>query len=350
MVRDQRQNELIQSFVDKGIIKASVRLGKTRIGVKLLQQLNPHSTILICYPDINIKDSWLNEMTLLNYSNPNITFTTFKSMHNYRDKIFDFIIIDEIHLLSEFQRDVLRDLLLNNKKLLGLTGTLNIENKLNFKLLGLNVIAEYTKEQAIEENIIKDYNISIHTVTLDNKTILQFGKKRRTEKQQFNAYTYIIDSLAAQGKDTFYLRLNRMRLLMNSIAKIEKTKELINSTNEKVLIFCGNTKVCDSLQIASHHSKKSSDKEFKKFLNGEIDKLAVCKIGGAGITYPKLNRVIINYVDSNSNNLEQKIGRCLNMEFGQIAQIDIIVSNEEIELAWLKKALVTFDKNKIIWV
>jgi hypothetical protein len=78
--------------------------------------------------------------------------------------------------------------------------------------------------------------------------------------------------------------------------------------------------------------------------------MAVVKIGNTGVTYKPLNRVIINYFDSNAENLAQKINRCMAMEYDtpdKKAHIYIISSNEEVELKWLKKALEFFDKSKI---
>jgi hypothetical protein len=60
--------------------------------------------------------------------------------------------------------------------------------------------------------------------------------------------------------------------------------------------------------------------------------------------------VIINYFDSNAENLAQKINRCMAMEYNtpdKKADIYIICSTEKVEEKWLNKALEFFDKNKI---
>ena len=77
------------------------------------------------------------------------------------------------------------------------------------------------------------------------------------------------------------------------------------------------------------------------------------KIGNTGVTYKPLNKVIINYFDSNAENLAQKINRCMAMEYNnpdKKAYIYIISSNEEVELKWLSRALEFFDKNKIKYI
>jgi hypothetical protein len=120
-----------------------------------------------------------------------------------------------------------------------------------------------------------------------------------------------------------------------------------------VLVFCGITKIADALGIPSYHSKKEEKEIFDNFVAGKGKHLAVVKIGNTGVTYKPLNRVIINYFDSNGENLAQKINRCMAMEYDnpdKKAQIYIISSYEEVELKWLKKALEFFEKDKIKFV
>jgi hypothetical protein len=71
------------------------------------------------------------------------------------------------------------------------------------------------------------------------------------------------------------------------------------------------------------------------------------------VTYTPLHKVIINYFDSNAENLAQKINRCMGMEYNtpdKKAHIYIVSTNEPIELKWLSTALEFFDKNKIKYI
>ena len=190
-----------------------------------------------------------------------------------------------------------------------MTGTLSKWSKRTLSEdLGLEVLAEYPIEKAIEEGVIVDYQITVIRVPLDNKTLIQFKKSKKTELKQFKAYSYIINKLMYAGGSTMFMRLARMRLIQNSIAKMNETKRLLKEwSDERVLVFCGVTKIADALGIASHHSKSKDKEAFKKFAEGEGKHMAVVKIGNTGITYKPLNKVIINYFDSNSENLAQKI-------------------------------------------
>ncbi len=156
-LRDRKQKELADLWLKSGkfgIILACPRFGKIRTSIHALNEIKPKS-ILICYPDKKIEQSWKNDFEELNFDDSIVTYTTHLSIKKHVDKKFDVVIIDEIHLLSENQIETCNDLFDNNKVVLGLTGTLSLETKENLLFsLGINVIANYPIEKAIEEGVI----------------------------------------------------------------------------------------------------------------------------------------------------------------------------------------------------
>lgn len=364
-LRDKRQKEFADIWMKHGkfgILNLCPRFGKIFTTINILKELKPKS-VLIAYPDNKIKDSWKTDFEKRGYDDSNVTYTTHLSIKKHLEESFDLIVIDEIHLLSEAQIDAVRELLHNHDSfrstgaghVLGLTGTLSSwTEKTLCDELGLCVLATYTIEQAIEEGVIVDYEITVVKVPLDGIVKNNYKGKQRTEKQQFDAYGYVIENLERSGKSTMFLRLARMRIVQNSLAKLQKTKALLNKhKDERVLVFCGVTKIADQLGIPSYHSKKEEKEIFQDFVDGKGKHLAVVKIGNTGVTYKPLNRVIINYFDSNAENLAQKINRCMAMEYDtpdKKAHIYIVSSDEPVELKWLNKALEFFDKTKIKYV
>lgn len=356
-LRDRRQKEFADVWLKEkhGILNLCPRFGKIRTSINILRKFNPHATVLIAYPDNKIKDSWIADFEEMDYDNPNITYTTHLSLKKYTSYEFDLVIIDEIHLLSEAQIEVCKELLENNKQVLGLTGTLSMDSEITLeKELDIHVLAEYPIEKAIEEGVIVDYEIKVIRVPLDDKTLIDYKGKKRTEKKQFDNVSWVINKMMMNGSDTMFMRLARMRLIQSSLAKINATKALLaKHKDERVLVFCGTTKVSDSLGIPSYHSKSSEKQMFADFADGKGNHMAVVKIGNTGVTYKPLNRVIINYFDSNAENLAQKINRCMAFEYNspdKKAHIYIISTNEPVELKWLKKALEFFDENKIKYI
>ena len=274
-------------------------------------------------------------------------------MWKVKDEQFDIVIIDEIHLLSEAQIQAARDLIRINKNVLGLTGTMTTATESVLDMdLDLQVIAQYPIEQAIAEGVIVDYQITVIKVPLDTTTLIKNKNKMQTEKRMFDATSWVIDQLEREGRNTMMLRLKRMRIIQNSIAKQRMTRAVLSKyANERILVFCGTTDIADNLGIPSYHSKSKESKDvFENFANGEGNHLAVVKIGNTGVTYKPLNKVVLNYFDSNAENLAQKVNRCMAMEYNnpdKKAQIYIICTNEPVEEKWLKKALEFFDNDKI---
>jgi len=359
-LRDKRQAEFADVWWNHGkfgILNLCPRFGKIRTTINILKKMEPNCSILIAYPDNKIKQSWIEDFEEMNYENDNITYTTHLSIHKHTGTEFDIVVIDEIHLLSEAQIGACVDLFSINDNILGLTGTLSRWTKRTLRDdLSLSVVAEYPIEKAIEEGVIVDYQITVVKVPLDNVVRNEYGKKKikKTELQQFKYLTGTINRMMYSGGNTMFMRLARMRLIQSSLAKLNKTKQLLNQyKDERVLVFCGTTKIADSLGIPSHHSKSKDKDAFKRFAEGEGKHMAVVKIGNTGITYKPLNKVIINYFDSNAENLAQKINRCMAMEYNtpdKKADIYIISSQENVEEKWLNKSLEFFDKKKINYV
>lgn len=353
-LRDQRQAEFADRWIRNGkfgILNLCPRFGKIFTTINIMNKMKPRY-VLIAYPDNKIKESWQKDFQTRNYTDSLITYTTHLSLHKYQHQSFDMVVIDEIHLLSEAQIEAAKAVIINNDVVLGLTGTLSKRTEETLAdELEMKVVASYPIETAIKEGVIVDYQITVIKVPLDDVVINDYKGKKRTEKKQFDSYAWVIDSLERQGKNTMFLRLARMRIIQSSLAKTKVTKALLAKyKDERILVFCGTTKIADSLGIPSHHSKSKDDETFTGFAEGEGNHMAVVKIGNTGVTYKPLNRVIINYFDSNGENLAQKINRCMAMEYDtpdKKAHIYIISSDEDVELKWLKKALEFFDKNKI---
>jgi len=357
-LRDQRQQEFAEVWLRgnrRSILHLCPRFGKIYTTINILEQM-PAAKVLIAYPDKKIKTSWENDFEKRGYCTNNITYTTHLSLKKHMSESYDLIVLDEIHLLSPAQIEVCKEIA-PYVHILGLTGTMTTWTEKDlYTELNLRVVGVYSIAQAIEEGVITDYEITVVRVPLDNKVKLNYSGKYKTEKQKFDELGWIINKMENEDRNTMFPRLARMRIIQSSLAKLNKTVELLhNAQQERILVFCGTIAVSDNLGIPSHHSKSGDKELFNAFVSGrdEINHLAVVKIGNTGITYKPLNRVIINYFDSNAENLAQKINRCMSMEYDnpdKKAKIWIICTTEEVEKKWLSKALSFFDKSKIKYV
>lgn len=355
-IRDQLQEkwaEAYQNFSGPGILHLCPRAGKIRTCIRIfckIQRTRKHiPSILICYPDKNIQQSWENEFKEVGYNNPNITYVTHVSLAKEASTYYDIVICDEIHLLSSKQKENFKKIMKISHDIIGLSGTLSKSTEFELKQeLKMPVIISYTLKEAINDGLISDYRINVIKTDLDNKTIVDV-KKKRTEKQKYSAISWVIKT---KGQSLF-LNLARMRIIHNSLAKTKATLEVLKSLkNERVLVFCPNNKIAKTLGCKVHTSKFNTQEEFEKFISGKGSKhYAVCKIGNTGISFKDLNHIVVNAFDSNSENLTQRICRSLILDTpGKVSNIYIITSTEEAELNWLKKSLEFFDQTKIKYI
>ena len=354
--RDKLQDKWASEFIDnggRGILHLCPRSGKTRTAIRIFCKvhriLGRRPKILICYPDKNIQQSWESDFKAVGYKNPDINYVTHVSLGKINER-YDIVVCDEIHLLSDNQIYNFSRIMWDDSYILGLSGTLSKDTESNLRYkLGLRTLSQYTLSEAINDGIISDYRITVLTTDLDNKTIVD-PKKKKTEKQKFNALSYIIKT---KGHSLF-LNLARMRIIHNSLAKLQLTKDLLKSLkNERILVFCANNKIANQLGCKIHTSKYYDQEEFEKFIssNSSSNHFAVCKIGNTGISFKNLSNIVISAFDSNSENLTQRICRSLILDApGKISNIYIISSTEEVELKWLKKSLEFFDQSKIKYV
>src|SRR6185436_3324970 len=105
----------------------SVRFGKTRLGLLIMQKLKVRN-VLILYPFDDIKKSWEDEFVKCSYRPKNVVFSTYLSLEKHIDK-YDFIIGDEVHKCSNHKLGLLKELLDKNERFLGLSGTYSSQTR-----------------------------------------------------------------------------------------------------------------------------------------------------------------------------------------------------------------------------
>lgn len=337
----------------RGYLDLAPRFGKIRTTFGILNNLFAYDcTVLIAYPLNSIQDEWIKEAEKWDYTNPNITYVNFSSLKNYKDKIFDIIIIDEFHSASDNERDICHQIMTNDDNMytLLLSGTVLKETA---ALWGLPLIAKYTTEQGIQDGILSNYEITIHLVDLDDRIKTPNSKgKMLTEKKRYDNYSFVINKMKKNGQNFKHLALSRNRLALSSISKKNYLIHLLrNLVSKRTLVFTGLSEIADSIGIPSYHSKSKNDQNYKDFQEKKINQLALAAMGKMGVTFTNLDSVILYNFSYNSEETKQILDRAIKLDYNsKIADLHIIAINEKPELKKLEETIKMFDKSKIKYI
>lgn len=353
--QDELQEKVILKMIDfykdntAGYLDLAMRFGKTRTVIEYLNRsYKVKPSILIAYPDNKLKQVWEDEFQKWGYMNPDIKYCNFSSLSKHTNSTYSVFVIDEFHDLSENQVNLAKEIMESSFKTIALSGTINLETK--EKWPELTEIAKYSTLDGIKDGILSDYRVTVHLVNLDTKITSENSKGvPKTEKQKYDALTWVIQKLRRQGSPTMHLALSRNRLSLSSIGKITFVKSMLSGMKTKrVLIFTGLANVADSLEIPSYHSKSENDFAFHAFQNQHINHLALAAMGKVGVTYPALDSVILLNFTYNAAESAQILNRAIKLDYhGKIADLHIICLNEDAELNKVKESLSMLDKNKI---
>jgi len=353
-VRENIVNKLVDQFSQ--IMLGSVRLGKCRCILLAIKKLSINYSrpvrVLIMYPNIDIKNSWVKECDIIDY-HPDITYSTYISVDKVLNENWDFIVMDEAHTIPvENILPKVAQLIKRHSNTLLASGTYSSETMNILKeYTGLSHIINYTTEEAIKDGIVANFSIVVHKYKLDDSIKLEFGKVKKwrsTELKECNRLSYKVDT--SFGKEKMFHALNRMRFINSCASLVGCVNYWISQNqNERFLLFSGDENVAKRFNLPMFNSKSKDDALLQDFQKGVINKLCLIRKGAVGISYPNLRTILITAINSNGENLEQICGRAL-LTDTEDAVIHIFVSNQEFQLKWLKSALENINPDKIKYI
>ena len=265
--KNEVQREIINKLKKnnlKGIMLASVRSGKTR---QILTGIKEHflkekPIVFLAYPNIDVKNSWIDECEKIDYY-PEFIFSTFMSLEKNKKVVADYYIFDEAHLLGEEnQLPIAGEIAKNNKHVIFASGTYNKETLSDIKLYtGMDLIVNYSTEDAIKDGIVSDFTIYVHQYELDDKELIEFGKVKKwksTEKKECNRLGNRI--LKSSGQQKMYYSLERMRYINSTNSLFKTVNNWIKSNpNERFILFSSDEKTAKNYNLPMFNSKSKDD-------------------------------------------------------------------------------------------
>jgi superfamily II DNA or RNA helicase len=357
MSREEIQKEALEISLHhkRAGLAISMGVGKTRIAIQhLLKCYNPFIKALVVVPKNQVIESWKKELILMNAESmlDHITFSTYLSLNKQNPADYDILYLDECHSLLVTHISFLSNF---SGKILGLTGTPPKNKKSDkWRLVNSYCPIKYTitVDDATDSSILNDYRIFVHELELCKvKTIQKTSRNGNlwwTSELADYEYSTTRCEEARSFKEKQFAAILRMKALMSYETKEKYVQSLSSNLNSKCIIFANTMLQADKLSKYSYHSgNKNSEQNLKLFSDGTINKLSCVLQLSEGISIPDLKQGIIMHAYGNERKTAQRIGRLLRLNPTETAACHILCYKGTQDEVWVKKALETFDSNKI---
>lgn len=377
-MRDTVQKQAVETVHKadfNALIFAATGIGKTKIGfdcIKLYLSLNPGSKFLWLVPTTRLRDHTVPQEKEKWAPDVELDILCYASIQKADIESYDIIVADECHHITPRVYEYLK----KKKNFIGLSATPPEEEERIEILDSLsNDKFIYTLDEAVEAQVVDDYEVVIIKLRLDNsiKYIEAGNKKNRfkvTEKKQYEycdsqvrKAQYSITSIRSMKKAAMrkgniakakaydkkiasqeYLvkrfssmRMNALYTFKYKIACSSKIIEKLYTDKERVLILSQRIAVAEELHPHVFHSKDKSGLE--KFESGETNMLSACNALDEGENLGKLDSVFIQQVRSKGRQLVQRIGRSIRKSDKEKAMIYIMCYAWSQDEKWVNNAV-----------
>jgi len=360
MKKDIIQSDALKAIADKtrAGVNISMGVGKTLLALKhMTVRYTDISKFLVVAPKRKIFTSWLDELNKhpdYKFLEDHIEFSTYLSLPK-QSLDYDVIYLDECHSLKATHNEYLKAFIAKGGTTIGLTGTYpNRTSTEKGKMCNFYcpLVYTYKVDDAVEDNILNDYEIILHPVKLNSKggLIKKGGKNGTFETSELKDYNYWCNQIetASTPKAQQITRIMRMKAIQSYNSKFDYAKKLFESSHNKTIIFANTQDQADKLCPHSVHSNNNnSDKHLEMFKEGSITKLSAVEQLSEGVTIPELKTGIIMHAYGNNRKSSQKIGRLLRLNPEDKATVHILYYTGTVDKEWVTNALKDFNQDKI---
>lgn len=389
MTKEQKQ-ELVQRAAKKawedggewGLLAMATGTGKSKVAVEIASELirvmDVQSTpnILLVVPTEKLRDNnWEEEFNKWNESAAYTCLdrSCYASILKVENQVFDLVILDEVHWVTAansrfFEKNSI-------KRLLCLSATPPVkpdpkskvkdstnEQKYNlFVQYRIKTDFYYPIEQARADGLVANYEIWVVRTQLDESLkYIEAGPKAKrfmqTEKQSYDSLSRLIQKFAI-AKNHVMVKvksLERMRLIANSMEKLEACKLLLEKCKgNRILVFGGSIDQIEKLMPGQvYHSKsgKAGHAYLAKFMAEEVDECGTVAAANEGLNFPNLDIGLIAQISSDARALVQRIGRIIRWRPDHTSIIFIVVAQGTQDEKWLEVAFEGMDRSQIKYI
>ncbi len=261
MNKDERQTIGINNWIKadgKGAFDWIMRMGKTRLGVKIAVKVNkkyPNDNVLIVVPSIVVKNVWEEEINNFHTELVNYDIITIDSMIKHRtDYNAKLIIIDELHkFTSKARLEAISKVSNNSRYIVALTGTYPYGNRDIERLYP--VIDTINEKLAIENKWIskfEEYNVPLELSNADKHNYTKYSTVMFNLLQEFKGLHNV---LQIGGKAFFD---NDLDLIISAFRGKNVKSRYIKSRHirEAIAMKMGHV---PNLNLSNEHHKQIAD-------------------------------------------------------------------------------------------
>lgn len=393
LTKEQKQ-DLIQKAARKawndggqwGLLAMATGTGKSKCAVDEVRTLcNPYLSYELALEEKGAKDSpviylvvpteklrdnnWDDEFRKWHAENEYslIERSCYASINKVRDQIIDLVILDEGHSLTEHNSQFFTNNSIKRVLVLSATppdpkaGGADQKKVELFKQFRIKTDFYYPLEQARKDGLVADYEIWVVQTRLDATTkYIEAGPKAKryhtTEQAQYESLSRMIQKFAI-AKNFVMVKvksLERMRLIANSLEKLDVCKRLLEKCKgNRILVFGGSIDQIEKLMPGQvYHSKsgKAGHAYLATFMAEEVDEIGTVAAANEGINFPNLDIGIAAQISSDARELVQRIGRCIRHRPNHKSIFFIIIAAGTKDEDWLKVATADMDQSIIKYI
>lgn len=357
---DEKKESVIQEALkivlehSRSSVGISMGVGKCRLGLLHMEKnFAGTSQFLVVAPKLSIFESWKSEAVKwgLDWLLPHIRFSTYLSLDK-QGLGYDIVYLDEMHSLKDSNRGYLSSF---KGGIVGLTGT---PPRYEHSEKGMMVrdfcpvVFTYDTDSAVQDEILNDYRIIIHSLQLSTKKDLWIKTKTggwmTSEQQNYFYWTKRIEESRSKREQQI-MQVLRMKALMNFKTKIDYAKDLFDNIDTECIVFADSQNEADLYCTHSYHSNNpSSEENLELFKSKKIRKLSCVLQLNEGVNLP-VREIIVKHSYGNNRKFAQRLGRCLRLNPDETAVIHILMYENTVDSKWVTSALEDFSEDKITY-
>lgn len=358
--RDLVQNEIVQKIHEHdghGIIAGATGIGKNKIVINYLMDLNSQLKVLWVVPTTKLRDHEIPEEWKkwgdFSWFQQNVRMICYKSLHK-EDSYYDLVVLDEGHNLTLRAYKCITMRYRKYKSVIFLSATLpgeRIKQKM-IRHMRLPVIVELDVDEAVDKKLVAPFDVTLVPVPMSKMNDFRVKTKAKSyttsEHNRYHALQNVINGYRA-GKAPKHLYIARMHSIYRFKSKVEEAKILLTrllSEGKRVLVFCGSIDSAEYITSHTYHSK-TDDQHYTDFNAKRINHLAVVKSLNEGHNMTDVDAAIIIQVDSKKRNYIQRQGRVIRWREGHHANIYVLYSQNTVDYKWVRSSLSGISPDKI---